>query len=284
MDRLGLRQLLLEPEMLEAVQPDIHLVGDADRPAAGVIPEQSPRDGPGGRPRRSPTSSRSGSRAQTVQAVTGALNRAARTRRPRHADIDWNRTIAANLKHYQPEHRTVVPERLVGLRPAHAPQVAAPTSSCASTSPARWPSRSCTRASSARCWPRCGRCATTLVVFDTAVVDLTDELDDPVDVLFGVQLGGGTDINRALGLLPGADRAPDRHRSSCSSATSTRAASPRRCCAGPPTIVGVGRHDGRPAGAVRLRRAVATTHDHAAALGRPSASRPSPARRTCSPT
>jgi Mg-chelatase subunit ChlD len=39
---------------------------------------------------------------------------------------------------------------------------------------------------------------TSLVVFDTAVVDLTDHLDDPVEVLFGVQLGGGTDINRAI--------------------------------------------------------------------------------------
>jgi Mg-chelatase subunit ChlD len=35
-------------------------------------------------------------------------------------------------------------------------------------------------------------------VFDTSVVDLTDDLQDPVDVLFGTQLGGGTDINRAL--------------------------------------------------------------------------------------
>src|SRR5204862_7791670 len=40
--------------------------------------------------------------------------------------------------------------------------------------------------------------STRLVAFDTAVVDLTDELDDPVDVLFGVQLGGGTDIAGAL--------------------------------------------------------------------------------------
>ena len=39
---------------------------------------------------------------------------------------------------------------------------------------------------------------TSLVVFDTAVVDLTDKLHDPVEVLFGTQLGGGTDINRAL--------------------------------------------------------------------------------------
>jgi uncharacterized protein with von Willebrand factor type A (vWA) domain len=39
---------------------------------------------------------------------------------------------------------------------------------------------------------------TRLVAFDTHVTDLTEELDDPVDVLFGTQLGGGTDINRAL--------------------------------------------------------------------------------------
>ncbi len=39
---------------------------------------------------------------------------------------------------------------------------------------------------------------TRLVCFDTAVVDLTDELADPVQVLFGVQLGGGTDINQAV--------------------------------------------------------------------------------------
>lgn len=39
---------------------------------------------------------------------------------------------------------------------------------------------------------------TRMVVFDTAVVDLTDDLQDPVDLLFGVQLGGGTDIARAL--------------------------------------------------------------------------------------
>ena len=56
---------------------------------------------------------------------------------------------------------------------------------------------------------------TRLVVFDTAVVDLTDELDDPVEVLFGMQLGGGTDINRALAYCQGADRAARRTRCSC---------------------------------------------------------------------
>ena len=49
---------------------------------------------------------------------------------------------------------------------------------------------------------------THLVVFDTSVVDLTEELDDPVDVLFGVQLGGGTDINRAVGYCQSLIRDP----------------------------------------------------------------------------
>jgi len=40
--------------------------------------------------------------------------------------------------------------------------------------------------------------STRMVVFDTVVVDLTDELHAPVDLFFGTQLGGGTDIRRAL--------------------------------------------------------------------------------------
>ncbi|MFQ8890070.1 MAG: VWA domain-containing protein [Bilophila wadsworthia] len=47
-------------------------------------------------------------------AVSGALNRAVRNRRPRHAEIDWNRTIRANLKHWQQEYKTIVPETLIG--------------------------------------------------------------------------------------------------------------------------------------------------------------------------
>jgi len=46
------------------------------------------------------------------------------------------------------------------------------------------------------------------VVFDTSVVDMTEELQDPVDFLFGVQLGGGTDINRALGYCQTLTRRP----------------------------------------------------------------------------
>ena len=37
-----------------------------------------------------------------------------------------------------------------------------------------------------------------LVIFDTAVVDLSKYVDDPVEALMSVQLGGGTDIGKAL--------------------------------------------------------------------------------------
>ena len=50
---------------------------------------------------------------------------------------------------------------------------------------------------------------TRMIVFDTAVVDLTEELQDPVDLLFGTQLGGGTDINRALAYCQGLVRRPE---------------------------------------------------------------------------
>jgi Mg-chelatase subunit ChlD len=133
---------------------------------------------------------------QTRAAVTGALNRAARVSRPRHSDIDWDRTIRANLKNYLPEYRTVVPERLIGYGRA-AQSVKKEVVLCVDQSGSM--AASVVHASVFGAVLASMRAIDTrLVVFDTAVVDLTDQMDDPVDVLFGTQLGGGTDINRAL--------------------------------------------------------------------------------------
>ncbi|MBV9857222.1 MAG: VWA domain-containing protein, partial [Streptosporangiaceae bacterium] len=134
---------------------------------------------------------------RTRSAVSGALNRASRTSRPRRpADVDWDRTIRANLRHYQPEQRTVVPERLVGYaRKQQA--VARDVILCLDQSGSM--ATSVVYAGvfgSVLASIRSLR--TSVVAFDTAVVDLTDQLSDPVDVLFGTQLGGGTDINRAV--------------------------------------------------------------------------------------
>ncbi|MFK0038278.1 VWA domain-containing protein [Paenarthrobacter sp. NPDC090517] len=194
MDRLGLRQLLLEPEMLRTVQPDIGLVSTLVG-LGRVIPEES-RETARSVIRQVTTELEERLRAKTIQAVSGALNRSARTRRPRHRDIDWNRTIAANLKHYQPEYRTVVPERLHG-HARRSTEIQREIILCIDQSGSMAESVVYSSVFGA-VLSSLRSVSTRLVVFDTEVVDLTDDLDDPVDVLFGVQLGGGTDINRAL--------------------------------------------------------------------------------------
>jgi len=51
---------------------------------------------------------------------------------------------------------------------------------------------------------------THLCIFDTDVVDLTDRVTDPVEVLMKVQLGGGTDIGKAVGYAQGLVESPRR--------------------------------------------------------------------------
>ncbi|MDP9386345.1 MAG: VWA domain-containing protein [Actinomycetota bacterium] len=195
MERLGLRQLLLEPELLSTVQPDVALVGVL-MGLTGVIPARS-RETARAVVRRVVEDLERRLSARTRQAITGALNRAARTSRPRPADIDWNRTILANLSRYQPEYRTVIPERLVGYG-RRTQQVQRHVVLCIDQSGSM--ASSIVYASVFGAVMASLRAVDTrLVVFDTSVVDLTDQVDDPVDVLFGVQLGGGTDIAGALG-------------------------------------------------------------------------------------
>jgi Mg-chelatase subunit ChlD len=138
---------------------------------------------------------------RTRAAVSGALNRAARSRRPKPRDIDWNRTIAANLSRYQPAHKTVIPERLIGY--GRRQQVVARDVVLAIDQSGSMASSVVYASVFGAVLASMRSLRTSLVVFDTAVVDLTDKLSDPVDVLFGTQLGGGTDINRAIAYCQG---------------------------------------------------------------------------------
>jgi Mg-chelatase subunit ChlD len=194
MTRLGLRQLLLEPEMMAAVQPDLDLVTTLVG-LGRVIPEHS-RESARRVVRVVTDQLEERLRQRTVQAVTGALDRSARTRRPRAADIDWGATVLANLKNYLPEHRTVVPERLVG-HARRSTQVQREIVLLIDQSGSMAESVVYSSVFGA-VLASMRSVSTRLVAFDTEVVDLTERVSDPVDVLFGVQLGGGTDINRAL--------------------------------------------------------------------------------------
>ena len=204
-ERLDLASLLLEPELLDSVQPDVHLAATLVS-LNGVMPETTRRTARVVVGRVVAEIERRIAQP-TRTAVHGAVNRAARTSRPRPRDIDWNATIAANLKHYLPEHRTVVPERLVGYARASPAVtrdvvVALDQSGSMAESVVFGAVFGAVLAS-------IRSLRTSLVVFDTEVVDLTPHLDDPVDVLFGCQLGGGTDINRGLAYAAGLVRQPE---------------------------------------------------------------------------
>ncbi|MFI8854573.1 VWA domain-containing protein [Streptomyces sp. 891-h] len=193
-DRLGLSALLLEPEMLEAVEPDVHLVGTL-LSLNKAMPETS-RETARAVVRKVVAELEKRLASRTRSTLTGALDRSAKVNRPRHRDIDWDRTIRANLKNYLPDHGTIVPERLIGYGRA-AQAVKKDVILCIDQSGSM--ASSVVYASVFGAVLASMRTLDTrLVVFDTSVVDLTDDLDDPVDVLFGTQLGGGTDINRAL--------------------------------------------------------------------------------------
>jgi Mg-chelatase subunit ChlD len=192
-DRLGLRQLITEPEMLESMQPDVNLVATI-MAMRGLIPQKTIATAR--QVVRKVTDDLARRLSQPLRsAVTGALNRASRTRRPRHAEIDWHRTIRANLKNYQPDYRTVVPEVRIGFgrkRSSLRDVILLIDQSGSMASSVVYSSVfGASLASLPSLW-------TKLVVFDTNVVDLSDKLSDPVEVLFSVQLGGGTDINSAM--------------------------------------------------------------------------------------
>lgn len=203
-ERLGLKQMLLQPEMLEAVEPDVHLV--ADLVALGRIMPAKTKETARLVVRRVVEELQRKLANPTRQAVLGSLNRAARNRRPRHNEIDWPRTIRANLKHFQPDYQTIIPETRMGYgRKRNSLReiiLCVDQSGSMATSVVYASIFAAVLAS-------LPAVSTKLVVFDTAVVDLTEQLSDPVEVLFGTQLGGGTDINRALGYCQGLVRTPN---------------------------------------------------------------------------
>ncbi|MCP5420440.1 MAG: VWA domain-containing protein [Gammaproteobacteria bacterium] len=194
LDRLGLQRMLLEPEMLAAVEADVHLVATL-LSLSRVIPERT-KDTARQVVRRVVEELERKLANPLRQAVTGSLNRAQRNnRRPRHSEIDWDRTIRANLKHYQPAYRTIIPQTRIGFgRKTTALRdviLCVDQSGSMATSVVYSGILAAVLAS-------IRALKTQMVVFDTAVVDLTEKLSDPVEVLFGTQLGGGTDINQAL--------------------------------------------------------------------------------------
>lgn len=195
-ERLGLKEMLMEPEFLSAIEADVHLIADLIS-LRSIMPEKTIE-----------TARQVIEKVvkelmdkleqKTSEAIRGALNKSKRSFKPRFNDIDWPRTIHANLRHYQPEYKTIVPEKLIGFmrqqrRLADLDEVVlcVDQSGSMATSVVYSSIFAAVMAS-------IPAVKTKLICFDTSVVDLTEDLTDPVSVLFGIQLGGGTDINQAI--------------------------------------------------------------------------------------
>ncbi|MEM7344366.1 MAG: VWA domain-containing protein [Chloroflexota bacterium] len=192
--RINLRKALLEADFLAEVEPDFELVSKLILMNRVLPPEtrevarevvckvvedlQEKLDYP------------------LRQALTGSLNRALRAYRPRKLrDIHWLQTIRANLKHYQPEQRAVIPETLVGYGRQWSSLRDVILCIDQSASMGASVIYASIFGSVMATMPALD---TRLVLFSTNVVDMTDQLDDPIDLLFGVQLKGGTNIGNAL--------------------------------------------------------------------------------------
>lgn len=191
--RLNLSQMLFEKEMLENVEPDVHLIATL-LTLRHAIPDKT-KDTARQVVRKVVQELLKKLTQPTQQAITGSLHRSIRNRRPRHNEINWHATILKNLQHYQPKYKTIIPETRIGFgrRTTALKDVVL----CLDQSGSMGTSvvYSGIFGSVMASIPSI---KTKMVVFDTTVADLTEELQDPVDLLFGVQLGGGTDIQLAL--------------------------------------------------------------------------------------
>lgn len=194
-ERKGLTQLLFEPETLKSVQPNIQMVGTL-MSLRGRIPERTKETA------RMVVAAvveevKKKLEQRLRQAVLGALNRKEHSPLPSAAAIDWKWTIGRNLKNYNAEVGTIVPERVYFYSRAQRSGA--------------WTvivdmDQSGSMADSVVYGAVCGSIFASLpaldthvVAFDTEVVDLTEQCgNDPVDMIFGVQLGGGTDINKSV--------------------------------------------------------------------------------------
>lgn len=194
-NRKGLKQLLFEPEMLKSVEPNVQLVGTL-MSLSGQIPER--------------TKETARMVVQSVvekiklrleqkirQVVVGALNRNDHSPIPNVSSIDWKWTIGRNLKNYQPELKSIVPERVYFFsRAQKTNNWTVIVDMDQSGSMADSVVYGAVMGSIFASLPALN---TRVVAFDTEVVDLTEKCgDDPVEMLFGVQLGGGTDINKSV--------------------------------------------------------------------------------------
>ncbi len=203
-ERKGLKQLLLEPELLESLEPDLNLAS-----TLLMLKDQIPK--------KSKESARAFIRKiveeinrllenDVRRAVTAGLNRRAHSPLPSAAALDFPYTIRRNLKNYNKELGSIIPERVWFFdRSSRVNRwhviLDIDQSGSMGQSILYSSVMACVLASMSAV-------KTSVVAFDTKIMDLSPLCADPVDLLFGFQMGGGTDIAKSIAYCQGLVESP----------------------------------------------------------------------------
>jgi Mg-chelatase subunit ChlD len=192
-ERRGLTELLFEPETLPLLERNVELVATLVG-AKGLVPDHA-KDVARAIVREVVDDVRKRLEPEVRVAVRAALRGERGPRARATPRLDFARTVRKNLRTWDQGKRRLAPERLYFEPGAErgARDVVVLVDQSGSMA------ESVVYASiMAAIFASIDALRTKLVLFDTEIVDATPLLDDPVDVLFAAQLGGGTDIARAI--------------------------------------------------------------------------------------
>lgn len=146
-----------------------------------------------------------------VFASSHAIGRALRSplpnRKPRLHQVHWPRTILKNLSTYQDKTRTIIPEKLSGKQ--HRKKTIDTIYILVDQSGSMAESMVYAAIYGA-IFASIPAITTHFALFDTEIADMTHLVYDPVELLFTTQLGGGTDIGKALQYAMQTSSNPDR--------------------------------------------------------------------------
>ncbi len=206
LDRYGMTELVTDPQVLEKLEPSYELL-------KAVLSFKGMMQGPvlevARRIVRQVVEDLRRRLAKDIrQALWGRLNKQRRSRLKVLRNLDWHRTIRANLKNYDREHRQIVLGSLhfFSRIDHHMPWHIIMAVDCSGS----MMDSVIYSAVMAGIFHGLPAMRVNLAAFDTAIVDLSDQIDDPTEVLMSVQLGGGTDIHRALRYCETLVRSPTR--------------------------------------------------------------------------
>lgn len=193
-DNLGMRELMNDPALLDSLEPNRALLKSllAFKGAANPAVQEKIREV--ARTVIEEVTRRLKPRVEA--ALAGRPNRQRRSRQKSMQNFDWRATIRDNLKHYDPERGRIIAEQLrfFGRSRRKLPWTII---LCVDQSGSMLDS-TVYAAVMAAILAGLPSISVKLIVFDTSVVDLSSEAEDPVSVLMSVQLGGGTDIGGAM--------------------------------------------------------------------------------------